>query len=138
MMYAAGKFPWKESSGTLILAGLVHEETDDIGMNEFLELGLTPDYAIFGEPSTVDRICIGYRGRVWTKLTISTEPGHTTSSWDYENAIVLFYDLYQKIQSFTEDLNNSQTQIKTSSYSGDKSFQRDFGYFIYHSSRNSE
>jgi LysW-gamma-L-lysine carboxypeptidase len=105
MFYAGATAPWDEDQGTLILAGLVHEETDDAGITEFLQMGLDPDFAIFGEPSKNDRICVGYRGRVWTRLTVNTEPGHTACKWDFENGIELFYGFYQKLVQFVEELN---------------------------------
>jgi LysW-gamma-L-lysine carboxypeptidase len=108
MLYAGAKYPWKEGDGTLILAGMVHEETDDAGIQEFLDMNLEPDFAIFGEPTKADRLCVGYRGRVWTKLTVSTESGHSASAWEFENSILVFHDVYQKIANFIEDLNISR------------------------------
>jgi LysW-gamma-L-lysine carboxypeptidase len=105
MMYAAATYPWDESSGTLILACLVHEEDDDSGIEEFLRLGFKPDFAIFGEPTISDRICIGYRGRVWTRLTVQTEHGHTAAVWEFENAIDIFFALYQEISQKINELN---------------------------------
>jgi LysW-gamma-L-lysine carboxypeptidase len=105
IFFSAATAEWKEEYGTLIVAGLVNEETDDLGMAEFFKLDVQPDFAIFGEPTKSDRICLGYRGRVWIQMKVTAETGHTAASWDYENSIDVFYTIYKKIADMINGLN---------------------------------
>lgn len=56
------------------------------------------DYAIFGEPSHVENITIGYKGGLRLKITFKTQTGHSSAPWLYENAIEKAFELWQKIK----------------------------------------
>jgi LysW-gamma-L-lysine carboxypeptidase len=61
--------------------------------------GITADYAIFGEPSGVENITIGYKGQIQLKIQVKTETGHASSPWLYDNALEKAYELWEKIKS---------------------------------------
>ena len=98
-----------KSEGTLILAGIVQEEIATIGIEDlFLQLGkqnITPDYAIFGEPTVNDRICVGYRGRVLVDLEITTEQGHSSNPWAYDNPVDVFMQYFKQIEMYAKKFN---------------------------------
>jgi len=60
--------------------------------------GIFADCAIFGEPSGVDNITIGYKGNLHLKITVKTETGHSSTPWLYDNAIEKAFEIWQKIK----------------------------------------
>ena len=83
----------------VLLIGAVEEEATSKGIKHVIKQGLKADYAIFGEPSGVENITIGYKGGLNLKITCKTETGHSSSPWFYENALEKAYDLWQKIKT---------------------------------------
>ena len=77
----------------VLLIGAVEEEATSKGIKHVIKQGLKADYAIFGEPSGVENITIGYKGGLNLKITCKTETGHSSSPWFYENALEKAYDL---------------------------------------------
>jgi len=122
MFYSAANSPWNQGEGTIILAGVVHEEDDLIGIQEVLKsLDIKPDYAIFGEPTKTERIALGYRGQVWLKLTLSTTSGHTAFSWHFDNLIELIMKIKSRIQDYANETNlKNSSFMKTYSDDGQK------------------
>jgi LysW-gamma-L-lysine carboxypeptidase len=115
MFYAAANSQWPEGEGTIILAGVVHEEDDLIGIHEILaNHDIKPDYAIFGEPTKTERIAIGYRGQVWLRLTLSTTSGHTAFSWHFDNLIELIMKIKSRIQDYSNEMNLKNASFMTS------------------------
>lgn len=99
MFYAAAQAPWTDDDGTLIVCGVVHEEDEtDVGMDDFFTHGFQPDYAVFGEPTNTTRVCLGYRGLLWIQLDVHTESGHSSSPWDYDNAVEIAYAVYARLK----------------------------------------
>ncbi len=90
------------TAGTVVLAGIVAEEISTLGIETFLsEYKLTPDFAIFGEPTNLTKVCIGYKGRVWLEVRVTSSPGHVASAWLHVNAIEVLQEVHQRI---TENL----------------------------------
>ncbi|MHA1372512.1 MAG: M20/M25/M40 family metallo-hydrolase, partial [Promethearchaeota archaeon] len=91
---------WKSGiNGCLVYCGLVAEETSLDGVNHFLKTADRPDYVIFGEPTTIKKICIAYKGRVWLDVKISSTPGHVAAAWLYVNCINLLIEFYNSLKA---------------------------------------
>jgi len=83
----------------VLLVAAVEEEATSTGIKHVIKEGLQADYAIFGEPSGVENITIGYKGILHLKITCKTETGHSSSPWFYENALEKAFDLWQQIKT---------------------------------------
>lgn len=49
-------------SNKILVVGAVDEEGSGKGIKHLIKEGISPDYAIFGEPSGIENIIIGYKG----------------------------------------------------------------------------
>jgi LysW-gamma-L-lysine carboxypeptidase len=83
----------------VLVVGAVEEEATSKGIKHIIEQRLQADYAIFGEPSGVGNITIGYKGSLHLKINCKTETGHSSSPWFYENALEKGFELWQQIKS---------------------------------------
>jgi LysW-gamma-L-lysine carboxypeptidase len=83
----------------VLVVGAVEEEATSNGIKHIIKQGLQADYVIFGEPSGVENITIGYKGSLHLKITCKTETGHSSSPWFYENALEKGFELWQQIKS---------------------------------------
>ncbi len=83
----------------IVVASVVEEEATSKGVKHLIEDGITADYAIFGEPSGVGNITIGYKGNLHIKITLKTEAGHSSTPWLFENALEKGFDLWQQIKN---------------------------------------
>jgi LysW-gamma-L-lysine carboxypeptidase len=85
--------------GKILVASVVEEEATSRGVRHLITEGIQADYAIFGEPSGVENITIGYKGQIQLKIVIKTETGHASTPWLYDNALEKAYELWKKIRS---------------------------------------
>jgi len=83
----------------ILLVGAVEEEATSNGIKHIIKQRLQADYAIFGEPSGVENITIGYKGGLHLKITCKTETGHSSTPWFYENALEKAFELWQQIKN---------------------------------------
>ncbi|KON27356.1 hypothetical protein AC481_05200 [miscellaneous Crenarchaeota group archaeon SMTZ-80] len=93
--------------GEITFAGVVEEEASSLGIKNLIKDGISTDYAIFGEPSGVDNITIGYKGSLNLKISCETEGGHSSAPWLFDNVIEKAYELWGLIKNFhfpNEDL----------------------------------
>jgi len=89
----------KEASGMKItVAAVVEEERKSKGIKHLIAQNLKVDYAIFGEPSGVENITIGYKGSLHLKFTLKTGTGHSAAPWLYDNAAEKAYELWLEIK----------------------------------------
>ncbi|MEM3587546.1 MAG: M20/M25/M40 family metallo-hydrolase, partial [Candidatus Jordarchaeaceae archaeon] len=102
MILAGSSFQEMDTEGTVIFAGVVEEESSLRGIQTLLERNLEADWAIFGEPTKGDGICLASKGRLLFKINLKTEGGHVACSWAYKNAIDLAYELWKKIKKEVE------------------------------------
>ena len=113
-MFYAAVTGWTPENGTLIIAGIVQEENAIIGIENLFDglkqADITPDYAIFGEPTKQNRICLGYRGRVCVGVQAKAETGHCAAAWEYDNIIELVMKGYSQVQKIAEDYNSKVTE----------------------------
>ncbi len=85
--------------GKVLVASVVEEEATSKGVRHLITQGIDADYAIFGEPSGVENITIGYKGQIQLKVVVKTETGHASTPWLYDNALEKAYELWKQIKA---------------------------------------
>ncbi|MEM0216362.1 MAG: M20/M25/M40 family metallo-hydrolase [Candidatus Bathyarchaeia archaeon] len=112
--FREGKIPVK-----LVVAGVVDEEGKSRGIRNLLKEGISADYAIFGEPSGVDKITIGYKGVLRLEVLCETipGPGHSSANHLYSNAIEKAFELWQSIRSIHFSCENPDSPFHSITYS---------------------
>jgi LysW-gamma-L-lysine carboxypeptidase len=97
MIVTAHMLAKENFSARILVAGVVDEEGSSRGIKHLVKKGLSADYAIFGEPSGIEKITIGYKGSLRLKITCKTQTGHSAAPWRYENAIEKAFELWKEI-----------------------------------------
>jgi len=93
MLLACSEF---KQRGTIIFAGVVDEEGNATGIKELVKNNLSIDYAIFGEPSGINRITISYKGRIALKLTCDVlDSAHASAPWLSKNSIEEVFEVWK-------------------------------------------
>lgn len=85
--------------GKILVAAVVEEEATSRGVKYLITQGIKADYAIFGEPSGVENITVGYKGQIQLKILCKTETGHASTPWLYDNALEKAYELWEQIKN---------------------------------------
>lgn len=85
--------------GKILVACVVEEEATSRGIRHLITQGINANYAIFGEPSGVENITIGYKGQVQFRIVVKTDTGHASTPWLYDNALEKAYALWQQIKN---------------------------------------
>ena len=85
--------------GEILVASVVEEEATSRGVKHLITQGIKADYAIFGEPSGVENITIGYKGQIQLKIVCKTETGHSSTPWLYDNALEKAYEVWGLIKN---------------------------------------
>ncbi|MHC1628969.1 MAG: M20/M25/M40 family metallo-hydrolase [Candidatus Nezhaarchaeales archaeon] len=99
LMLAAKRYASLGTKGlNLIVAGVVEEEGSSKGMYHLIDTIDEPDIAIFGEPSGVSCLALGYKGSISFKLTVETEQGHSASPWLFKNSIEEAWSLWEELR----------------------------------------
>ena len=93
----------------IVVASVVEEEATSRGVKHLIKDGISADYAIFGEPSGVGNITIGYKGNLHIKITCKTETGHSSTPWLYENAIEKGFEIWQQIKDSLKPVETQQS-----------------------------
>ena len=91
--------PAFKGKGKILVASVVEEEATSRGVKHLITQGIKADYAIFGEPSGVENITIGYKGQIQLKIVCKTETGHASTPWMYNNALEKAYELWEQIKN---------------------------------------
>ncbi|MCW4029896.1 MAG: M20/M25/M40 family metallo-hydrolase [Candidatus Bathyarchaeota archaeon] len=94
---AASKEP--DFKGKILIASVVEEEATSKGVRHLITQGINADYAIFGEPSGVENITVGYKGQIQLKIQVKTDTGHASTPWLYDNALEKAYELWSQIKA---------------------------------------
>lgn len=98
MLLAASEF--QKQRGTVIFAAVVDEEGNATGVKQLVKSKLQFDYAIFGEPSGIKNITVGYKGRLAIRLTCDVgNSTHASAPWLAKNSIEEIYDFWKAIKS---------------------------------------
>lgn len=100
MIIAVSMLAKEGVSSRILVAAVTDEEGSSKGIKHLIEEGLFADYTIFGEPSGVEKITIGYKGSLRVKITCKTRGGHSAAHWLYENAIEKAFELWKEIKNF--------------------------------------
>jgi LysW-gamma-L-lysine carboxypeptidase len=85
--------------GKILVAAVVEEEATSRGVKHLITQGIIADYAIFGEPSGVENVTIGYKGQIQLKIVLKTETGHSSTPWRYDNSLEKAIELWEQIKN---------------------------------------
>jgi [amino group carrier protein]-lysine/ornithine hydrolase len=85
--------------GKILVAAVVEEEATSRGVKHLITQGIIADYAIFGEPSGVENVTIGYKGQIQLKIVLKTETGHSSTPWLYDNSLEKAIELWEQIKN---------------------------------------
>ena len=113
MIVAASTFLKEDFPGKILVVGAVDEEGSGKGIKHFIKEGIEPDYAIFGEPSGIEKIVFGYKGILNIKITCETPSGHSAAPWLFDNAIEKAMEIWRQIQK----LHLREEKLKSRFYS---------------------
>jgi LysW-gamma-L-lysine carboxypeptidase len=113
MIVAASKFVEDGFPGKILVVGVVEEESTGKGIQHFVEAGIQPDYAIFGEPSGLEKVVFGYKGIVTVKVSVETPSGHSAAPWLFDNAIEKAMEFWRQIRK----LHLREEKLKSRFYS---------------------
>jgi LysW-gamma-L-lysine carboxypeptidase len=113
MIIAASTFVNGGFPGKILVVGVVDEEKGGTGIQHFVEEGIQPDYAIFGEPSGLEKVVFGYKGILTVKITVETPSGHSAAPWLFDNAIEKAMDFWKQINR----LHMREEKLKSRFYS---------------------
>ncbi len=103
MLIAASELSTRSDVGKVIVACVSDEEGNGLGARALLNSGVKADYAIFGEPSGVDNITIGYKGRLGFNLTCGAPGLHASAPWVSQNAIESIYEVWRAVKSYAAE-----------------------------------
>ncbi len=102
MIMAAHKLSALRMNCRVIVGALVDEEEGGTGIKHLVESKPTVDYAIFGEPSGVDNITIGYKGSIDLSITCQTSPAHSSAPWRTKNAVTELIRVYNALDRYSK------------------------------------
>ncbi len=98
MLLAASEFP--KQRGTIILAAVVDEEGNATGIKHLVSKKLDVNYAIFGEPSGINKITVAYKGRLAIRLVCDVgNSAHASAPWMARNSIEEMSTLWGELRS---------------------------------------
>jgi [amino group carrier protein]-lysine/ornithine hydrolase len=116
MLLAASQFP--KQSGTVIFAGVVDEEGNATGVKQLVKSKIGVDYAVFGEPSGVDNITVGYKGRLAIRLACDVGgSAHASAPWLAKNSIEEMHDFWKAIKAEIGRVGSAESNAKSISCS---------------------
>jgi LysW-gamma-L-lysine carboxypeptidase len=113
MIVAASRVVKEGFPGKIMVVGVVDEEKGGTGIEHFVESGVHPDFAVFGEPSGLEKVVFGYKGILTVKITVETPSGHSAAPWLFENAIEKAMEFWRQIQK----LHLREEKLKSRFYS---------------------
>lgn len=115
MLLAASNFP--KQNCTIIFAGVVDEEGNATGIKNLVKDKINADYAIFGEPSGITNITIGYKGRLALRLTCDVgDSAHASAPWLARNSIEEMYDVVGELKEKINSFNPTERKTDSVSY----------------------
>jgi LysW-gamma-L-lysine carboxypeptidase len=113
MIVAASNFVKGGFKGKILVVGVVDEEKGGTGIRHFVKEGIQPDYAIFGEPSGLEKVVFGYKGILTVKVIVETPSGHSAAPWLFDNAIEKAMEFWKQINK----LHLREEKLKSRFYS---------------------
>lgn len=98
MLLAASEFP--KQRGTIMFAAVVDEEGNATGIKHLVSKSLDVNYAIFGEPSGIDKITIAYKGRLAIRMVCDVKnSAHASAPWLARNSIEEMSALWNELKA---------------------------------------
>jgi LysW-gamma-L-lysine carboxypeptidase len=113
MIISASAYAQSEDAGRIIVALVCDEEGKGMGMRELLRHSLEADFAIFGEPSGLDNITIGYKGRLALDISCETPSVHASAPWMSQNAIEKMFEVWAAIQAYALNSKKEEDRYKS-------------------------
>lgn len=104
----------------LIFAGVVQEEGDSRGIKQLMK-DIKADYAVFGEPSGLNNITIGYKGSIYLEKIFSAEKMHPSNFEKMnavEEAMKTVGELEKKMEKFRSDSIYENVTLRITEISG--------------------
>lgn len=108
LMMALSRFSKNEFNGKIVMACVVDEEGVGKGVNNLIHDGLVVNSAIFGEPSGIDNITIGYKGRLGLRFLCETSSVHASAPWMSNNAVERILEIWKDIEVQIADNQSEQ------------------------------
>ena len=94
--------------GGIVVGGLADEEGTGKGVRSFAKEFKKPDFAVFGEPSGLNHITVGYKGRIQLTFRVRTESYHASAPWLGHNAFERAIKIYQLVKTILKNLDRSK------------------------------
>ncbi|TDA34865.1 hypothetical protein DSO06_04070 [Candidatus Nezhaarchaeota archaeon WYZ-LMO8] len=117
LIMAAKKYLSSERKGlNMVVAGVVEEEGSSKGMYHLIDSIDEPDVAIFGEPSGVSCLTLGYKGGVTFEVTVETEEGHSASPWLFKNSIEEGWYLWMELKKVLNSYKKEDSRFYSITY----------------------
>lgn len=113
MIVAASRFIDKGDFGKIMVSGVVDEEGRGTGIRELIKDGVRNDYAIFGEPSGIENITIGYKGRVSLTIICKTASVHASAPWMSQNAIEKAFEVWNAISAYVSERKDENSRFNS-------------------------
>ena len=109
MLFAAANI--KENQGTVTFVGAVDEEGNATGIKNLVKNKPDVDYAIFGEPSSIEKVTIAYKGRLAIDLMVNVgDSAHASAPWLAKNAIEETSSIVTELKNDLEDGQQNKTK----------------------------
>jgi LysW-gamma-L-lysine carboxypeptidase len=80
------------------VVGAVEEETSSRGVKSLISQNSLYDLAVFGEPSGVGRLIIGYKGSLKLRATFQTLGGHSAAPWLSRNSLEESFEFWKTLK----------------------------------------
>lgn len=111
----------------VIVAGCVEEEVASGKGSNYVSDHYTPDYCIIGEPSSSNRITLGYKGRVLVEYTLRRPVAHTARPEPTVGE--LGSEFWQRVKEWAEEENRGIDRIFDQLMPGLRSINTSSDYF---------
>jgi LysW-gamma-L-lysine carboxypeptidase len=113
MIIAAAQLVDEGYDGEIIVVGAVDEEGRGRGVKHLVQEEIDVDYAVFGEPTNVETMTIGYKGSLHIKVTFETETGHSSAPWLFENSVEKAIEVWELIKDRFEPKEVAESKFNT-------------------------
>lgn len=100
MILAAHALKESGYEGEIVVAAVVDEEGRGSGAKHLARSGMSVDYALFGEPSGIGQITVGYKGRIQLRVNVETEGFHASSPWLGKSAFMHALGIIDGLRSY--------------------------------------
>lgn len=96
--------------GNLVLAFVVDEEVSNLGIKKLIEDGLAADWAVVGEPTSLD-IALGHRGVIAFKVRTYGRAAHAAQAQAGVNAIDKAFSFRSEIEKLRETISGRSNSL---------------------------